>query len=103
MIEAVFIFAALTAALEWIILEKLDLHTRVRALNYPSVITALAFTGNLVIHWGTMTGSMTAVTAALVSMGVVSVQRKRWGYVFKHEGRIRYMPGSKTVNLDEIR
>lgn len=103
MIEAVFIFAALTAALEWIILEKMDLHTRVRALNYPSVITALAFAGNLAIHWGTMTGSMTAVTAALVSMGVVGLQRKRWGYVFRHNGSIHYMPGSKSVDLDDIR
>lgn len=102
MIEAVFIFAALTALLEWIILEKLELRTRVRVLNYPNCITAVAFIGNLVIHWGTMTGSMTAVTAALVSMGVVSAQRKKWGYVYRVENTDMYRHGSKHVNTADI-
>lgn len=81
MIEAVMTFALLTALLELALLYKLKPRTRLRVLSHPDAITCVAFIINLVVHWGTMTGSMTAVTAALASVVVTSGARWYWGYI----------------------
>lgn len=103
MIEAVIVFAILTATFEWLILTKLTPRTRVRVLRFPGVITTVAFICNLIIHWGTITGSMTAVTAALASMAVTEAARKYWGYTtIASDGRLWYVPGHKKFSQEEL-
>lgn len=98
MIEAVLLFAALTAAFEWLLLNKLQPRTRLRLLGRPGVITALAFFINLAIHYGTMTGSMTAVVAALASMLVTTLMRLVDGYIIGGA----YVPGWRKYPLEEL-
>lgn len=103
MIEAVLCFAILTALFEWLVLAKLTPRIRVRVLRFPNTITAIAFVMNLIIHWGTITGSMTAVTAALASMAVTELARKYWGCTTKaKDGRIWYVPGKKKFTKEEL-
>lgn len=98
MIEAVLLFAVLTGVFEWMLLMKLQPRTRLRWLGRPGVITALAFFINLFIHYGTMTGSMTAVVAALASMIVVAILRKVDGYIV---GGV-YIAGFRTYTIEEL-
>lgn len=104
MIEAVLVFALLTAVFEWFVLAKLPLRTRLRVLDFPGLISAFFFMANLLIHWGTMTGSMTAVTAALASFGVSSLSRRCWGYITRaSDGRLWYVPGWRRFSPEDLK
>lgn len=96
MIEAVLIFALITSAFEFAVLAHMAPRTRLRALGKPGTIAAVAFALNLVVHWGTITGSMTAVTAGLASMLATSFARKYWGYIeqgrFYKVGIVKFDP-----------
>jgi hypothetical protein len=81
MLEAVLCFAFLTGLLELIVFAKMKPRMRLRVLGHPTLITFVAFIVNLIIHWGTMTGSMTAVTAALASVAATTIARTTWGYI----------------------
>jgi hypothetical protein len=67
MITAVIIFACITALLELVLLLKF---ASVPTMN-KSWFKVLVHVGvallNLLVHWGTLVGTMTAITAALVS------------------------------------
>lgn len=99
LIEAVLVFAAITAAFELVILMKLAPRTRCRVLGsrgWVLFIHAVAFGLNLAVHYGTLTGSMTAITAALTSFVTVPFARWLSGYVadgIYHPGVLKY-----TVN-----
>lgn len=70
MVTAVLLFAAITALFEAIMLLK---WFNVDTLHKPWVaglVHIAAFGINLLVHWGTLTGTMTAITAALVSFAV---------------------------------
>lgn len=99
MVTAVLIFAALTAALEILILAKLSIPKRLRVLGYPTLITATMFALNLIIHFGTMTGSMTAIVAALASIVTVEIARWYWGYIEKN----RYYPGKARFDVEQVK
>lgn len=77
MIEAVFVFAAITAVGELVLLHSMPkfrnwvLRTESRMTMLHVVFMCL----NLWIHWGTMTGTMTGVTAFLVSFVVCHFAR----------------------------
>lgn|SRR5574343_1638395 len=98
MIEAVLLFAALTALFEWLLLNKLQPRTRLRLLGRPGFLTCAAFFINLAIHYGTITGSMTAVVAALASMLVTSLLRRVDGYILRGV----YVPGWRKYPLEEL-
>ena len=103
MIEAVILFAALTGIFEWVLLVKLKPRTRIRVLRFPGSITFTFFALNLIIHWGTMTGSMTAVTAALASFIVTACARSYWGYATKaNDGRVWYVPGMIKYTKEDL-
>lgn len=100
-IEAVMVFAFITALFETVILMKIKPSTRLRILGSPvavGCIHAIAFGVNMAVHYGTVTGSMTAVTAALASF--VTVPAVRW-----YSGCIkagRYYPGIRTYSVLEV-
>lgn len=99
MIEAVLLFAALTAAFELVIFAKLSPRIRLRVLNWPGLVTAVAFAFNLWVHWGTITGSMTAVTAGMASMAVTAFGRWYWGYIDKG----KYIVGQRKFTIGELK
>jgi hypothetical protein len=87
-VEAVLVFAAITAVFEFIVLMKIRPRTRLRILGSSSgvgLIHAIAFGLNLAVHYGSVTGSMTAITASLVSFATVPLVRMLSGYI--HDGR----------------
>lgn len=77
MIEAVFTFAFITAIGEFILLHSMP---GLRTFFFASpgretFLHVLFMCLNLWIHWGTMTGTMTGITAFLVSWCVCLVMK----------------------------
>lgn len=101
MLEAVLVFALVTAAFEAVILLHLPLRWRLRILGsrvacgFIHVFIVLA---NLWIHFGTVTGTMTAVTAGLTTFATVPLVRRYVGYI-KNK---RYYPGVKRYAIADI-
>lgn len=84
MIEAVLLFALITSIFELVILLKLKPRTRLRLLGSPyavSLVHAIVFAINIAVHYGTLVGSMTAITAALTSFVTVPFARFLSGYI----------------------
>ena len=101
MVETVVIFALLSAAFELVLVAKLPLRARLRLLGSPrlTLVVHLLFIGaNLVIHFGTVTGSMTAIVAGLTSFLVMPLARRVFGYVRDK----RYYPGIKRYTTMEV-
>jgi hypothetical protein len=101
MLEAVFVFALVTAAFEAIVLLKLPTRFRLRLLGCGwavGVLHTCVILANLWIHFGTVTGTMTAVTAGLTTFATVPLVRHFCGFI-KNK---RYYPGVKRYALAEI-
>ena len=71
MVTAVIIFALLSATFEFILLMKLVPHTLLLRPWFQVTVHTLVVAANLAIHFGTITGTMTAITAGLVSFCTV--------------------------------
>ena len=102
MLEAVLVFAAITMAFETVVLMKIKPRTRCYVLGSDwlvLLIHAIAFGANLAIHYGSVTGSMTAITAALTSFITVPLIRKFSGYT--HKGV--YHPGWRNYPATLVR
>jgi hypothetical protein len=75
MITTVLAFTALTALLEALLIYgAVPAHWLERRWVRAALHVA-AFGGNLLIHWGTVTGTMTAVAAALASFATLKTLR----------------------------
>ena len=70
MVTAVIIFATITAVFEALLLLKFCSLQLLRSTLFATLVHFMAFGINLMVHWGTLTGTMTAITAALVSFAV---------------------------------
>ena len=84
MAEAVLLFGAMSAVFELILLGMLAPRTRLRVLGsaYKQNLLHVGFLLlNLMIHWGTLTGSMTAIVAFLASIPSVLVAKLMWGHI----------------------
>lgn len=82
MLEIVLWFAMITAVGELLILHHMSPGLRSWVLDTQALRTMFHFSFaalNLWIHWGTVTGSMTAVTAFVVSTLVFKVARLIYG------------------------
>jgi len=97
LIEAVFVFGAVNAVFEFVLLGMLPPRTRLRLLGSETacmVLHALFLVMNLFIHWGTLIGTMSAVIAFIASMLTVYVARKMFGFIrgdrFYHVGWFVY-------------
>lgn len=103
MIEAVLLFGACSALFELILLSMLGPRARLRLLGsaYKQNLLHVGFLLlNLIIHWGTMTGSMTAIVAFLVSIPTVLIAKAVWGQIT--EGRY-YKVGLIKYTTEELR
>lgn len=102
MLEAVLVFGIVSAIFEATILLKLPNRIKLRllgsrmAVGFVHIIIILS---NLFIHWGTMTGSMTAVVAGLASFIIIPLVRHYVGYIKNR----RYYPGVKRYALAELK
>lgn len=73
MITTVIVFAVLTALFEAILLLKFSSERMLAKEWFRGFVHMLAICANLAIHWGTIVGTMTAITAGLVSFATVPV------------------------------
>jgi hypothetical protein len=102
MVEAVFIFAVVSAMFEMALLMKLPPRIRLRLLGSDWLIGAVhvfIIWANIAIHFGTVTGTMTAVTAGLTSFAVIPFAKWISGYITGG----RYFAGRLKYSLEEIR
>lgn len=97
MIDAVLIFGALNALFEFVLLSMLPARLRLRLLGSDAACSLLhvAFLmANLIIHWGTLIGTMSGVLAFVASIVTVKVARVVFGRIedgrHYHVGFIKY-------------
>lgn len=96
MIDAVLLFGALNIVFEFVLLNMMPPRTRLRVLG-SAVLANLMHVGfllaNLLVHWGTLVGTMSSVMAFCASIVTVHCARKVYGYVSGtqyHVGWIKY-------------
>ncbi len=84
MIDAVLLFGAMNVLFEFVLLSMLKPRTRLRVLGSPNKRNLLHIGFlllNLIIHWGTVIGTMSAVMAFICSLVTVQVAMKVFGYI----------------------
>lgn len=102
MITAVFVFAALNIAFEFVLLSMTPPRTRLRVLGSTiacNILHVMFLSLNLSIHWGTLIGSMSAVAAFLCSMLTVQAARRVYGHITG----TTYTRGWVQYPLEELR
>jgi hypothetical protein len=102
MIEAVLIFGLLLGTFEFVLLSMLAPRYRLRLLGSNSMCGVLHITMlvlNLWIHWGTLTGTMSATLSFVVSIITVSVARVVYGTIVNDVRVRRGFMGYKTEEL----
>lgn len=96
MIDAVLLFGALNVAFEFVLLSMLSPRIRLRVLGNPVARNSMHvffLLGNMIIHWGTLIGTMSAVLAFITSMITVRIAQVLYGQIIDmqyHVGLIKY-------------
>lgn len=97
MIDAVLLFGAMNIVFEFVLLSMTPPRMRLRVLGHASYRNALHvgfLLLNLIIHWGTVVGTMSAVMAFVCSLLTVKVAMKVFGFIENdrhyHVGWIKY-------------
>lgn len=97
MIEAVLLFGAMNVVFEFVLLSMLSPRTRLRVLGSTAAsnfLHVMFLSLNLLIHWGTLIGTMSAVGAFITSMVTVQAARLLYGRVvddrYYHVGWFKY-------------
>lgn len=102
MIDAVLIFGALNVAFEFILLGMIPPRRRLRLLGNSGACTVLHFSFlalNLIIHWGTLIGTMSGVFAFVASMFTVALAKRWYGYIVADR---YYTVGVRKYALEEL-
>ena len=84
MIEAVFVFGALNIMFEFVLLSMLPVKARLRLLGNDQAKTAChvgMLLINLIVHWGTLTGTMSAIVAFVASIATIAVATRTFGFI----------------------
>ena len=84
MISAVLIFGLMNVAFEFILLSMVRPRTRLRILGNEGHCVALHFMClalNLLIHWGTLIGTMSGIFSFICSIVTVMVARAVFGVI----------------------
>lgn len=96
MIDAVLLFGLLNIVFELVLLNMMPPRTRLRVLG-STVLANLMHVGfllaNLLVHWGTLVGTMSSVMAFCASIITVAGARKLYGFItgtHYHVGWIKY-------------
>ncbi len=102
MIDAVLLFGALNVLFEFVLLAMVAPRLRLRLLGNEAASNALHvffLVANLIIHWGTLIGTMSGVLAFVASILTVNVARKVFGTIT--EGRY-YRVGWIKYSREEL-
>lgn len=102
MIDAVFIFGAMNVAFEFILLSMLKPRTRLRLLGDDTKCVVLHFIClgmNLLIHWGTLVGTMSGIFSFICSIGTVHIARLVFGKIVDNRYYTRGMVGYAKEEL----
>lgn len=102
MIDAVLLFGVLNVLFEFVLLAMLAPRLRLRLLGNEAASNALHvffLVANLIIHWGTLIGTMSGVLAFVASILTVNVARKLFGTIT--EGRY-YRVGFIKYSAEEL-
>jgi hypothetical protein len=101
-IDAVLLFGALNVAFEFILLGMIPPRRRLRLLGNETACTVMHISFlalNLLIHWGTLIGTMSGVFAFISSMLTVAVARRYYGFI-THDRY--YTVGMRKFSLEEL-
>ena len=97
MIEAVFVFGAMNVLFEFVLLSMLPPRMRLRLLGNANSQMLLHFgflLMNLIIHWGTLVGTMSGIGAFISSIVTVAFAKKLFGFIeagrYYHVGWVKY-------------
>lgn len=97
MIDAVIVFGLMNVLFEFVLLGMLSPRTRLRVLgnDRKKLMIHIGFLSfNLILHWGTVVGTMSAVMAFICSMITVQLAMKLFGYIVDdrhyHVGWVKY-------------
>lgn len=97
MIDAVLLFGVLNVLFEFILLSMVPPKHRLRLLgnrNSQILLHFICLSLNLLVHWGTLIGTMSGIFAFVCSIGTVAVARFVFGYVehsrFYKVGLVKY-------------
>lgn len=102
MVEVVLVFATLLAVFEFVVLSMIPPRYRLRLLgNRAGCITVhvCMLCLNLWVHWGTVTGTMSATGAFVVSMITVEVAKIVYGTVVDDMRTRRGLVGYRNEEL----
>ena len=103
MIDAVLLFGALNVLFEFVLLSMLPPRLRLRLLGSEAASNALHvffLAANLIIHWGTVIGTMSAVLAFVSSIATVRIARAVFGSIT--DGRY-YKVGVVKYSVEELK
>ena len=102
MIEMVMVFALMNVIFEFVLLGMLPPRTRLRVLGSPNrqkLLHVAFLLTNLMIHWGTLVGSMASIGAFICSIVTVQIAKVLWGYVTPDEVYRRGVLAYKVAEL----
>ena len=103
MIDAVLLFGVMNVLFEFIVLSMVKPRVRLRLLGNDSACVVLHFAClamNLLIHWGTLVGTMSGIFAFICSIGTVAFARFVFGYI--EQGRY-YTVGWVKYTREELK
>lgn len=98
MVEAVIFFGIINVVFEFVVLGMVPPKWRLRVLgnaNYQTTLHVVIMLLVLIVHWGTVTGTMSAFFSFVLSKVTVGIARITWGYVDGtkyRRGIVRYRP-----------
>lgn len=102
MIEAVLVFGALLAVFEFVVLSMIPPKYRLRLLGSRAGCRAMHVSMlalNLWVHWGTVTGTMSATGAFVVSIITVEVAKVCYGTIVNDTRARRGIIGFRNEEL----
>lgn len=99
MIDAVLLFGVMNTVFELVLLGMIAPRWRLRILGSTAacnVLHCMFLVVNVLIHWGTLIGTMSGIFAFVASVVTVRVARALFGHIqdgrFYHVGWIKYHP-----------
>lgn len=81
MLEAVLVFGVVIFVGLFMVFVKLSVVTRAKLLGHPLALDLAVTSATLMMHWGTMTGLMSATMAGIICALATSAGRSLFGYI----------------------
>lgn len=103
MIDAVLLFGAMNVVFEFVLLSMLSPRTRLRVLgsvHKRNLLHVGFLLANLIIHWGTVTGTMSGIASFICSIVTVHGARLLFGEITEDR---YYKTGLIKYSADELR